>query len=538
VRDRELNNNYGDKRSLEAYNWRPKEGKSYVSNAYLKFYIANIPSNITIESALLSIYISSLDASIQGHVHYCPDSSWKEFEMKWKNAPDFNKDHISSVKLNTVKESYSFDVTEALNQAIIENHEKITFVITAEEMSNLRGFSFESKENGLKERIPKLEITYSISEIANLPIEITKSEEKTSSPPFTSIPITKQNIPTTETITKTIIEKEKPSFASSKALFSFNYIIVIFITGLVLGLLSMYFAFPKFVMSKLQSETILKNLRTDLESEDYEINYKELIIPKEPIGILLDMDGTIVDSMKGLRTNFISILRNEGIEISKKIEDKVGDNLTEIMSVNSNGFSEFMLIWNVLKLIESSFLKRIKLVFVAYRKLKKVANSAPLIDGVEEAVESFKAKKNVKIAIATTRSKRDVISRLEKTSFKNCIDLIITREDVKKPKPSPEQILLAIDRLSIPPSRCIMIGDMPTDIEAAKKAGVMSIGVASGIFKKQLTKVKPDFIVKSIKEVPDVLDTIIKKFNLIKNPPKKKKFKESKKEKKNSRKTK
>jgi HAD superfamily hydrolase (TIGR01549 family) len=522
VRNRELNKNYGDKRSLEVYNWNPKEGKSYVSNAYLKFYIANIPSNMTLEAAHLSIHISSLDASIQGYVHYCPNSSWKEFEIKWKNAPDFNKDYISSVKLNTGKEFNSFEVTEALNKAIKENHEKITFVITAEEMSNLRGFSFESKESGLKEQIPKLVITYSISKIANLPIEITKSEEKTSSPPITSIPITIQNYSTTEIITKTITEEEKPSFASSNVFFSFNYIIVIFITGLILGLISMYFAFPKFAMSKLQSETILKNLRTGFESEDHEKNYKELIIPKEPIGILLDMDGTIVDSMKELRTNFINILRNEGIEISNKIEDKVGDNLAEIMSVKSNGIAEFMLIWNVLKLIESSLLKRIKLVFVAYKKLKKVANSAPLIDGVEDAVESFKAKKNIKIAIVTTRSKRDVITRLEKTSFENYIDLIITREDVKKPKPSPEQILLAIDRLSIPPSRCIMIGDMPTDIGAAKKAGVISIGVASGIFKKQLVNVKPDFIVKSIKEVPDVLDEIIKKFNLIRNSPEKK----------------
>ena len=241
------------------------------------------------------------------------------------------------------------------------------------------------------------------------------------------------------------------------------------------------------------------------------------------------MDGTIVDSMQELRNNFISILKNEGIEISKKIEDKVGDNLTEIMNVDSNGFTEFILLWNVLKLIESSFLKRIKLVFVAYRKLKKVANSAPLIDGVEDAVESFKAKKNIKIAIVTTRSKRDVISRLEKTSFENCIDLVITREDVKKPKPSPDQILLAIERLGIPSSRCIMIGDMPTDIEAAKKAGVTSIGVASGIFKKQLLKVKPDFIVKNITEVPDVLDEIIKKYNLTKNSTKERKYKKSKK---------
>ena len=529
VRDRSSSDNYGDRRSLNVYNWNSVQGKSHISNAYLMFYITNTPSNIIIESAHLTIYVSSLDANIQGFIHYCPNSSWKEFGIKWKNAPSFNKDHISSVKLSKEKEFYSFDVTDILNQTIKKDLEKITFVITTEEMTNFRGFSFNSKESGLKEQIPKLEITYSIGKITNISKEITKPVEKTSSPPFTSIPIVKQNYSTPEIITKTIIEKENPSFTSSNLLGSSNYIIVVFFTGLILGLLSMYFIFPKFAMSKLQSETILKNLRTDFKIEDYETYYKELVIPKKPIGILLDMDGTIVDSMQELRNKFISILKNEGIEISKKIEDKVGDNLTEIMNVDSNGFTEFILVWNVLKLIESSFLKRIKLVFVAYRKLKKVANSAPLIDGVEDAVESFKVKKNIKIAIVTTRSKRDVISRLEKTSFENCIDLIITREDVKKPKPSPDQILLAIERLGIPSSRCIMIGDSPTDIEAAKKARVTSIGVTSGIFKKQLLKVKPDFTVKNITEVPDVLDKIIKKFNLAKNSTSEKKNKKSKK---------
>jgi len=91
-----------------------------------------------------------------------------------------------------------------------------------------------------------------------------------------------------------------------------------------------------------------------------------------------------------------------------------------------------------------------------------------------------------------------------------------------------DQILLAIEKLGIPSSRCIMIGDSPTDIEAAKKAKVTSIGVASGIFKKQLLKMKPDFIVKNITEVPYVLDEIIKKHNLTKNSIKEKKYKKSK----------
>ena len=153
VGNRSSRDNYGDRRSLNVYNWNSLQGKSHVSNAYLMFFLTNTPPNITIESANLIIYVSSLDANIKGFVHYCPDSSWKEFEIKWKNAPNFNKDYVSSVKLSKEREFYSFNVTDIINQAIKKDLEKITFVITAEEMTNLRGFSFNSKENGLKEQI-------------------------------------------------------------------------------------------------------------------------------------------------------------------------------------------------------------------------------------------------------------------------------------------------------------------------------------------------------------------------------------------------
>lgn len=233
------------------------------------------------------------------------------------------------------------------------------------------------------------------------------------------------------------------------------------------------------------------------------------------VGILLDMDGTIVDSMYLLKNSFINILKKEGIEIGIETEEVVGNNLAKIMGGKSKGFSEFRLMWRIVKHIESSIFKKIKIVFISGRKLANVANSALFIKGADDAIRSLKKNEKVKIGIVTSRRKKDVLFRLRKINFDDFFDVVVTREDVKRLKPSPEQIYFAAEKLGLSPKSCIVIGDMSTDVEAARKAGSISIGVNSGIFHKQLIKAQPDFVAQSIVDIPSALDEIIDCVNLL-----------------------
>jgi len=227
------------------------------------------------------------------------------------------------------------------------------------------------------------------------------------------------------------------------------------------------------------------------------------------IGIFLDLDGTLVDSMPLLKQSFNETLESEGLYIDKETEEIIGDNLSQIMGGNSRGFTDFFLVWRFIKHVNGPILKKIKIALVSSRKLKKIANSAPFIKGADIAIKSMKQNKDVKIGIVTSRSKQDVLSRLNKSELKSDIDVVVTRDDVKKLKPSPEQILVASKNLGLLPRNCAIIGDMSTDVEAARKAGSIAIGVASGIFNKQLVQSNPDFIAQSIIDIPDALDEII-----------------------------
>lgn len=53
-------------------------------------------------------------------------------------------------------------------------------------------------------------------------------------------------------------------------------------------------------------------------------------------------------------------------------------------------------------------------------------------------------------------------------------DIVITRNDAVKPKPSPEGVLLAARKLNIDPRHILMVGDFVFDIDAGKNAGTLT----------------------------------------------------------------
>lgn len=55
---------------------------------------------------------------------------------------------------------------------------------------------------------------------------------------------------------------------------------------------------------------------------------------------------------------------------------------------------------------------------------------------------------------------------------------IISIDDVKEPKPNPEGLLILSDLLGVVPERIAMVGDLPSDIITARRAGALPIGLA------------------------------------------------------------
>jgi HAD superfamily hydrolase (TIGR01509 family) len=58
--------------------------------------------------------------------------------------------------------------------------------------------------------------------------------------------------------------------------------------------------------------------------------------------------------------------------------------------------------------------------------------------------------------------------------------VVVERGDVTRAKPEPDLFLLCAQRLGVQPAECYVIGDAVWDLLAARRAGMLSIGLLSG----------------------------------------------------------
>ncbi len=93
-----------------------------------------------------------------------------------------------------------------------------------------------------------------------------------------------------------------------------------------------------------------------------------------------------------------------------------------------------------------------------------------LFPEMEELLHLLHGRK--RLALATNKSFEDTLPLIEKFSLDRLFDVILTRDDVAEPKPAPDMPLAACARLSVPPSRSLLVGDTYNDLAAAHAAGM------------------------------------------------------------------
>jgi pyrophosphatase PpaX len=84
-------------------------------------------------------------------------------------------------------------------------------------------------------------------------------------------------------------------------------------------------------------------------------------------------------------------------------------------------------------------------------------------------------------------------------------DTVVTASDTDAHKPSPEPIVLALERLGATPERAVYVGDAPVDVAAGKAAGVTTVAVLWGAFSPAaLAAAAPDFTVTTPAALADL----------------------------------
>jgi HAD superfamily hydrolase (TIGR01509 family) len=114
-----------------------------------------------------------------------------------------------------------------------------------------------------------------------------------------------------------------------------------------------------------------------------------------------------------------------------------------------------------------------------------------------------------KQAIASSAPRANVDVMLHALDLDRDFDAIVAAEDVTVGKPDPQVFLTAASRLGVPPDRCIVVEDAAVGVEAAKRAGMKSIGAS------RTATLDADVFVQSLVDLPgDVFDRLLRRAQL------------------------
>jgi HAD superfamily hydrolase (TIGR01549 family) len=127
------------------------------------------------------------------------------------------------------------------------------------------------------------------------------------------------------------------------------------------------------------------------------------------------------------------------------------------------------------------------------------AGKSKLFPETIQTLETLK-KLGTKIGLVTNTSIKAVNIVFQTNHLKDYFDVVVTRENVKKLKPDPEGIRLAVKKLEV--KNFFMVGDLVHDVIAARSANGSSILVKRNSEKMNF---EADYVVRSLNEIITII---------------------------------
>lgn len=109
-----------------------------------------------------------------------------------------------------------------------------------------------------------------------------------------------------------------------------------------------------------------------------------------------------------------------------------------------------------------------------------------------------------KLGLVTGRIKRGLQAFYDVFGCQSCFSVTVDADEYLHPKPHPEPLLIACRKLKLQPNQAVYIGDMPSDLEAAKAAGMSFISYGSTLMSGSTHHAK------NFDQIPNLINQISK----------------------------
>ncbi len=131
----------------------------------------------------------------------------------------------------------------------------------------------------------------------------------------------------------------------------------------------------------------------------------------------------------------------------------------------------------------------------AYRRFMR-AKGLVLLPGAETWLRQLKAD-GWRQALGTSAPQGNIDAAFDVLGIAKFFDAVMSSEQVKAGKPSPDVFLAAAERMEVSPENCIVVEDAPAGVEAARRAGMRSVGVLT-----THDELKADWVFAALDQIP------------------------------------
>jgi len=194
---------------------------------------------------------------------------------------------------------------------------------------------------------------------------------------------------------------------------------------------------------------------------------------------LFDLDGTLIDSIELILRSYRHTMRvHRGHEPS---DDVWMQGLGTPLWVQFRQFTEDPV--------------EIEAMVATYRDYN-LAHHDELVRpyaGVVEAVLALRAQGKT-LGLVTSKMRSGAVRGLKVAGLEDAFQVIVGADEVTHPKPHPEPVLTALERLGAPALDAVFVGDSRHDVKCGRAAGVKTAAVLWGPFARaHLQDLEPDY---------------------------------------------
>ena len=189
---------------------------------------------------------------------------------------------------------------------------------------------------------------------------------------------------------------------------------------------------------------------------------------KKGVAFLFDLDGTLIDSVYQHVLAWREALEGAGIELSVwRIHRRIG--------MSGGLFMNALFRETGHHVTKEEAALMVRLHKEAYLRMEKQVQPLP---GARDLL-AYLSQKGVPWAIATSGRRETAQGALDSLGIKRT-DPVVTRDQVPRAKPDPDLFLAAAERLGVPITDCVVVGDSVWDLLAARRCRALGVGVLSG----------------------------------------------------------